>query len=156
MTTKLALQTVLATSDGTRGSDAALQTAFTLAVGSGIAMRVFHCVPRRVPPYWEGRASGSARAERIRLAREALEDPIQRVIGDAGSPVPDSAPADHRPRRACAGRIRAAKQEHEADLVPLAPRGRGWVRRTILASVADKVMPSNKLLTLVYPLAAES
>lgn len=82
-----ALRTVLATSDLTAGSEAALRTAAVLASGQGTGMRLFHCVPRRVPPYWKGAGKRSEQEERIRTARRSLEEQFRQVLGEDAPPV---------------------------------------------------------------------
>ncbi|MEX2609246.1 MAG: universal stress protein [Gemmatimonadota bacterium] len=84
---KHALRTVLATSDLTEGSEAALRTAAVLAAGEGSGMRLFHCVPRRVPPYWKGAGNQREQEERIHSARQELEQQFHRVLGEDAPPV---------------------------------------------------------------------
>lgn len=84
-------------------------------------------------------------------ARAYLEG-VSRKLRDAGQEVEIDVQVDVHP----ASGIQRAAEEAGADLVALATHGRGGVERTLVGSVADKLIRSTHLPTLVIRPPSES
>lgn len=74
------LRNVIATSDLTDESDAALRTAACLAAAEQTRLHLFHCVPRPVLPYWKDMVDAGTSESWLRNAGTQLERQKGRVL----------------------------------------------------------------------------
>jgi nucleotide-binding universal stress UspA family protein len=135
--TNQAFRRILVPCDFSPPSEAALATATRLARALGAALVLLH-VTVEAPLYSEGPFAGrrvrDVYREAARWARRRLDGLCARARAaglDARAEVRAGVP-----HREIAGRARAAR----ADLVVIGTRGRGGVERSLLGSVADRVV----------------
>jgi nucleotide-binding universal stress UspA family protein len=141
--------------DGSEVAEAALAPAMRIAVGFESELDLVRVVPSPVEltsiygmPGVELR--GEAYAERLDEARSYLRAVAQRLEGRAvdGHVIESGGAAE--------GIVEAAR-ERGADLIAMASHGRGGIERTLLGSVADKVLrTTTRPVLIARPRAAAS
>lgn len=141
---------VLIPLDGSREAEEILDRAFELGDPFGARytlLRVVHYPAEVVSSYLPDTVQMSEEMvqEGRRKAREYLEDLAARLGGE-GRSVDTDIRVDVHP---ASGIVRSA-EELGVDLVALATHGRGGVRRALLGSVADKLIRTTHVPTLVY------
>ena len=130
------MKKILAAIDGSPEADAAAQTAADLAAASGARLTIVYVVPHHPPPGpaaylsdWErgdvverDYAPALLRDVELRCQRPGLEMETMTSIGPIADTLADLAEAG------------------AFDLVVVGHRGRGAVKRTLLGSVADRLV----------------
>lgn len=144
------LDHVLVPLDGSEEAEGILEPALALGDEFGARytlVRVVHYPAEIVSSYLPDtvQVSEDLIEEGRKEAEEYLETVVER-LRDGGRRVDADVRVDVHP---ASGIVRSAR-ENEADLVALATHGRGGVRRTLLGSVADKLIRSSELPTLVH------
>lgn len=142
---------VLATTDLSEGSDAALGTARLLTMGGPTAMRVFHCVPRPTAPYWSGPVGNEVREEWVRDAHGRLESQLARVVGDGAAGVARAVDLGV-PVRA----ITRHAERVAADVVVLGGHAPRRPFDDLLGTTADRVLRTSRRPCLIAHRAIES
>jgi nucleotide-binding universal stress UspA family protein len=145
------LRTVLAGTDLSDGSDAAVGSAAALAGAGGASLQVLHCVPRPVLPYWRGGIDEETRDRWMDAARDRLGEQLDRVLGDqahAVTPVVLLGP----PSREITSHAVAAS----ADVIVLGPHRPRVVLDDLLGTTADRVLRTSSTPCLLahVPLTA--
>jgi len=144
------LRRILVPLDGSTGAEAILKHAFALGDPFDAAytlLRVVHYPAEIVSSYLPDtvRISEEVVEQGEKEARRYLEE-LSGRLKDEGHDVDTMVRVDIHP----APSILRVAREVDADVVALATHGRGGVRRTLLGSVADKLIRSAHLPTLVY------
>jgi nucleotide-binding universal stress UspA family protein len=129
------LRTVLATTDLSERSDAALATAAGLAKAEGASLHALHCVPRPVRPYWTGDIDQGTRDRWLDAAREGLGEQLGRVLGDEALRV-TSVVLLGSPSREITDHAMATS----ADVIVLGPHRPRVVLDDLLGTTADRVL----------------
>lgn len=129
------LHNVIAASDLTDHSDAALQAAAYLATPEQTRLHLFHCVPRPVLPYWKGAVDAEKRESWLRDARADLERQRMRVLpGDA--PPGEIAVGFGSP----SAEIGRFANDMSADVIVLGPHHPRVAFDDLLGTTADRVL----------------
>ncbi|MEX2470872.1 MAG: universal stress protein [Gemmatimonadota bacterium] len=126
---------MLATTDLSESSDAALGSAAALARAEGASLHVLHCVPEPVLPYWRGGIDRKTRDRWLDAAREGLGEQLGRVLGDDVRGVTPVVLLGS-PFREITNHARAVS----ADVIVLGPHRPRAVLDDLLGTTADRVL----------------
>jgi nucleotide-binding universal stress UspA family protein len=145
-------QRILTAWDGSDEAAAAVDRAADLAAMTGARLVLAHSVTPHIgpaSPYIPHSAAIDADIleSRIRAARDRIGQAADRIRArQPAPPAVDTAVETHaRPARG----ILTMAATHEADVIAMGTHGRGGLRRTLLGSVADKVIRGSGLPVLV-------
>ncbi len=143
------LQKIVVPVDGSERSEAVLDHAIRLAHLVEGTLSLVTVLPRPAPADDTHVHYGLSPADSTGAILEGLGtyvDGLAAGIRDQGIPVKADARQAHGP----ADGILAHAEENDADLILMATRGRGGVRRLMLGSVADKVIRECRWPILVH------
>jgi universal stress protein E len=127
---------VLAATDLSEPSDAALVSAATMGAGVGAEVHLVHCVKRPGPFGWWDEEGASAR---LAEAEATLRDQVIRACGQGWKPS-SAVVTSGRPATEIDGRASAVG----ADLIVLGPGRRRFRGATRLGSTADRVIRTSR------------
>jgi nucleotide-binding universal stress UspA family protein len=126
---------ILAASDLSEESDAALRAAAALARVSGGELLVVHCMQPPVFPYWEGSISPSIQTDWERNALTDLEWQVRRVLGEEPPPFSLEVRLGDP-----ASEVSACATDRGTDLVVLGPHQPRLAFDDLLGTTADRII----------------
>ncbi len=144
-----ALNRILVPLDGSDRSEAVLESAAGIAVRSGATLSLLTILPRPMSQDRSFVAYGLDDGESTGLMLEGLQSYVESLAAELREQGVEVETAAIQAASAADGILERAAEE-PADLIMLATRGRGGMRRMMLGSVADKVIRGAGLPVLVH------
>lgn len=140
--------------DGSADAERALGPAQELTKAMGARLSFLTVVPRPTElTSIYGMPGVRIEGEGHRMRREEADDYLSGVVARGGEPPPEAVTIEHS--NAAEGIIEGARKVG-ADLIVLSSHGRGGFERTVIGSVADKVIRGSVLPVLVVRDEVES